>query len=206
MLLVGHHQAQPPEGHRSGQQSVGPHHEVDLPRLQGGIDPLFFSGPHTAGEQSHPHPGRGEQRRQGAAVLLGQDLSGGHHGRLPAAAEGHPGTGRGHRRLARAHVPLEQPVHGPSRGQIGGALGDGPPLGLRGRKGQQSIKVRRVAGRKGWPLPPAAALAQQGQAGGQGEELLKHQPPFGPGQGVKVLGKVDTAAGELRRGQVMGLQ
>ena len=49
--------------------------------------------------------------------------------------------------------------------------------------------------------PPAP---EEGQAQGEAEELLEHQPPPGPGQGLPVRGEVDLPIGEGGGGQVIG--
>ena len=121
---------------------MGAHHKVDVTRRQVGVDLPFLCGGHGPGEQTHPHPSGGEQGGQGAEVLLGQHLGGGHHGRLKAPLHCQPPGVGGHHRLALAHVPLDQPVHGSAAGHVPGGLLHGPALGIGGLEGEQGGEFR----------------------------------------------------------------
>ena len=136
-------------------------------------------------------------------MLLGQNLSGGHHGALPAALPGQPGAGGGHRRLARAHVALHQPVHGSPGGHVRRRLVHGTALGAGEGEGQQGQKRRQIPvlhRRTGTPVP---SCAQQRHAAGEKEKLLKNQPPPCNLQGLPALREVDIPAGELHLGQAV---
>lgn len=136
-------------------------------------------------------------------MLVGQQLRRGHEGGLAAVLPGQPGAGRRHHRLAGANVPLEQAVHGGGLFQIRPRLLHGPALGPGEGEGQPGGEGPQVLFRKGrrplsLPPPPDA-----GEAQGQAEEFLKHQPPPGPGQGRPVRGEVDVVIGLLDGDQVV---
>ena len=204
VLLVGDHQAQAGKVHRVGQQGVGAHDEVGLPPLQSAPAGPLLGGGHGPGEEVHRHAQGGEQVGEGPGVLLGQELRGGHQGGLTAVLLCQPGAGGGHHGLAGAHVPLEEAVHGHGLSQIGGGLLHGPPLGPGEGEGEgrgEGVDVLLCKGGGKLGPPPAP---EEGQAQGEAEELLEHQPPPGPGQGLPVRGEVDLPIGEGGGGQVVG--
>ena len=196
VLLVGDDQPQRMVLHPLGEQGVGSHNKVGLPRRQGGQQRLFLPPLHRAGEQGHPHPGGGQQGFHGPGVLLRQQLGGRHKGALRPVFHRRPGPEGGHRRLSRAHVPLHQPVHGPARAQVGGDVLHGPALRPGGREGEQRRELLHV------PLhhparPRRAPVLELGQAAGEDEQLLEHQPPPGDGQRLIIVGVVDVFPGKL---------
>ncbi len=205
VLLVGHDQPQPVKGHPLTEQGMGAHHQVQLPRLQGGVERFAGFPLYRAGQQSHPHPRRGQQRGQRADMLLGQQLGGGHQGGLEAAPGGQPRPMSRRHGLAGAHVPLYQPVHEPPGGRIRRHVLHNPPLGPGEGEGKQRLKFLRGRGGKDGPrlvLPPPA---QQSQTARETKELLKAQPPPGQSQGFLVRREVDVSAGVLRGGQMVRL-
>ena len=96
MLLVNHHKRQPVELDRLLNQRMGAHDDLDAAIGQAGVDLIPLLTGDAAREQTNV--GRTarptlEEARQGAIVLLGQDLGGGHHRSLSAS-----GRRQGHRR------------------------------------------------------------------------------------------------------------
>ena len=201
VLLVGDGQGQVGKHHPLAQQGVGADHQIHLPRRQGGVELLPGLPLHRAGEQAHPHPCPPQQRGQGAEVLLGQQLRGGHQGALAAVFRRQPRPVGRHHGLARAHIALHQPVHGRAGGGVGRHLLHGPPLGGREGEGQQGQKLLRRRDGKAHSLRPLPPGAQQGHAAGQAEQLLEDQPPPGQLQGLLVPREMDVPAGKLGGGQ-----
>ena len=167
------------------------------PALQLGGDGFFRFGGGGAGQQGAPDAQVLQQGGQAVVVLLGQDLRGGHQGRLAAVLYAEVHAGGGHHGLAGAHVPLDQPVHGGAGAHIGKGLLHTAALGVRqgeGERGIERLHVHAAAGRHVDHLP---ALAEPIQADGEEEQLLKGQPPPGQVQGLRALREVDVLVGVL---------
>ena len=138
-------------------------------------------------------------------MLPGQNFRRGHQGRLPSALGGEPHAPRCHHGLAAAHISLAQPVHGPPGFHVRHRLRNGPALGLRKREGEGLVKflhVRRLAGR---PRHIRAPGAEHLQPAGEDEQLLKHHPPPGQVQRLRVRRKVDILIGVSAVAQLMFL-
>ena len=198
VLLVGHHQTEIGKARRLGNQGVGAHDQIRLMGGDGGPGVLLLGRGHGARQQGNPDPQRGQQGLQPLGVLLGQDLRGGHEGRLLPVPGGDPGRGGGHSGLAAAHVALDQPIHHPAALQIGGDLPDDPLLGPGQGEGQGRLEFRKRRHRESGPgllVPPGA---EQGEAHGEDEELLEDQPVPGRLQGLEGGGRVDFPVGRGR--------
>ena len=128
-------------------------------------------------------------------MLPGQDLRGGHQGRLAAVFRREVDAGGGHHGLAGAHVPLAEPVHGKARAHVGECLVDGAALGPRQGEGEGGVEGRHVHRLHGGDRYGAAPGPEPGKAQGEEEELLKGQPPPGQAQGLVPLRKVDVLHG-----------
>ena len=195
VLLVGNHQPQPGVRHILRQQGVGADAQINAPQSQifQNIPPLpGLGGP---GEQGAPEPEFFKQRREIFIVLPGQNFRRGHQGRLPSALGGEPHAPRRHHGLAAAHIPLAQPVHGPPGSHVRHRLRNGPALGVCKGEGEGPVKflhIRRGAGR---PRHIRAPGAEHLQPAGEDEQLLKHHPPPGQVQRLRVRRKVDILVG-----------
>ena len=136
-------------------------------------------------------------------MLLGQDLRGGHQGRLTAVFYGVIHAGGGHHGLAGAHVPLAQAVHGRAGGHIRQGFIYAPALGGSQCKGKSLVKNLHVHGGAGGDGYRHPALSQALEADGEEEQLLKGQPPPGEVQGFRRGWKVDVFKGEARVAQLV---
>ena len=203
VLLVGYREPQVMKLHILGDEGVGAHHQVHLPLGNGLAKPLFLGRRERAGEQAHTNSRRLQQGGEGAGVLLGQHLGGGHEGGLHPGLGGQIGPPGGHHRLARAHVALNQPVHGTAGAEVGGHLLHHPALGLGGGEGEQREKfLQRPGGNYPARCVPSTVL-EHGKTCGQVEELLKGEPPPGQVQTLRGVGKVDVAEGKFSLGQLV---
>ena len=155
----------------------------------------LLRGSSGAGQQQHAHAERPEQLRERPRVLLGQNFRGGHEGGLPAVPDGAEARGSCDHRLAAADIALHEPVHHMAGGQILQDLVDRALLRAGQTEGQRGIKalhaVRRI--RLGRQLRPGRA--QDGQARGEDEKLLKDQPLARPLQRGPIGRLVDRRIG-----------
>ena len=178
MLLVHDGQAEALEADRLLDERVGPHHaarRARAQRLQALAPSLAARG---IGEQRDLHAQRSEQASQGHRVLLGEDLGGGHQGRLIAGLDGGEHGQAGHHRLARAHVALEQTVHGIRRRQVRANLLPYPLLRAgEGERERGTQPARQLAGRvEREPGAAALAVAANGEPHLEQEEVVEHEP------------------------------
>ena len=195
VLLVGHNEAEVAEHNGLTQKRV---RADDQLRLAGGE--LFtcgalLHGSSGAGQQQHAHAERPEQLRERPRMLLGQNFRGCHEGGLPAVPDGAEARGSCDHRLAAADVALHEPVHHMAGGQILQDLVDRALLRAGQTEGQRGIKalhaVRRI--RLGRQLRPGRA--QDSQARGEDEKLLKDQPLACPLQRGPIGRLVDRRIG-----------
>ena len=168
-----------------------------------------------AGEQSYPGPDvgaaeqatlgqRAEHRRDGAVVLLREDLGGGEQRRLATAVDHGEHRAQGDHRLARAHLALEQPVHRVLARQVGGD--GGGDLELPGGEGERQPVVERVEQPAGPRHPGGRRLGGRlgppsGQHGLQHERLVVAQAVPGPAYVVAGVGLVHLAQRVAQPGQ-----
>ena len=122
MLLVDHHQSQPPKRDALLEQRVGTH---DDPRLACG-NPLphrcLLGGGLPPQQQLRLELQRRQQRFQRGTVLLGQQLGGSHERGLEVVLHRQQHREESHHRLSGAHVAHQQPVHAVRRRHVGGDL------------------------------------------------------------------------------------
>ena len=203
VLLVGDHQAQVPEVHPLRQKGVGADDKVRLSRRQAGGNGPLFPGGGGAGQQGAPDAKRLQQGGEAPVVLLGQDLRGGHQGRLPAVLHHKVHAGGGHHGLAGAHVPLAQAVHGDAPLHVGQGLVHAAALGVRQGEGEGTVKPVHIHGAAGLHLHHLSPPAQPLQSDGEQKQLLKGQPPPGQVQRLGTLRKVDVLVGVADAAQVV---
>ena len=195
VLLVRHHQPQSPVFHPPGDEGVGAHHKVDLPRRQARGQGLFLFRGMGPREQGAADSQRLHQGGQALVMLPGQNLRGGHQRRLAAVFHREVHAGGGHHGLAAAHVPLTKAVHGPAGGHVPQGLLHTSALGLRQGEGERAVKRPHVHGAEGLHLHGPPPLPQPPEAQGEEEQLLKGQPPPGQLQGLTAGGEVDVLIG-----------
>ena len=179
VLLVRHHQPQVAVGHAAGDEGVGADGEVDLPALQLLGDGSLRLGGGGAGQQGTPDAQIFQQGGQALVVLLGQDLRGGHQGRLAAVLHAEVHTGGGHHGLAGAHVSLTETVHGRAGAHVRQGLLHAAALGVCQGKGQGAVEGLHVHLTAGGHMDHLTALAEPLQPDGEEKQLLKGQPPPG---------------------------
>jgi hypothetical protein len=199
VLLVDHDQAQVRQGEPFGQQGVGADGDADLAHSQQTSQraPLRRRG--AAGEQGHTQVDRLRQAPQGRVVLLGQDLGRREHRRQPSGGVGRDGGQQRQHRLAGPDVSDQQAVHGmrpaqieldlrPRRLLVGGEL--------EGETPERALDPRVVDG-EGLGAALRLALAAQGEAGLQQEQLLGDQAHVVGGPPVAQLIGIEVHAGPV---------
>ena len=184
--------------HASLDQRVRADGDVDVARGQRGqrLGPL--APRMRAGQQDHSHrpigAGMGqalEHPAEGACMLLGQDLGGGHDGALRAVGDRHPQRGRGHRGLARADVALQQPAHRSRLRQVAAICARARRCAAVMSNGRAAANGASVASSHadgpGGCSSEAPARRQDAQL--QDEELVEAQPPVRGRQAFMLSGK-----------------
>ena len=136
-------------------------------------------------------------------MLLGQNLRGGHQGRLAAVLHHKVHAGGGYHGLAGAHVPLAQAVHGDAPLHVGQGLVHAAALGVRQGEGEDTVKPVHIHGAAGLHLHHLSPPAQPLQANGEQKQLLKGQPAPGQVQRLGTLRKVDVLVGVADAAQVV---
>ena len=142
------------------------------------------------GQQLDPVGAAPQQAAQREEVLLGQDLGGGHEGRLVAVLEDDDHGEERHQRLARAHVALDEAVHGVGRAEVVGDLPQDAPLRPGEREGQDALHrlASGVLDLEGRALPLRAhAAAAPGEAELEEKQLLEDQ--------AQVAGRAEARSG-----------
>ena len=203
VLLVGDDQAQVLELHLVPQQGVGADDQLDAAVGQGLVDLFLLRRLDGPGEQGNGDVGGLKQLGQGLVVLGGQDLRGGHEGRLGPGLDYRPAQGGGHGGLAAAHVPLDEAVHGAVPGHVGDGLRDGPPLGAGEPEGQQVLKFLWEAVGQGVGVSGAPPLFDGHEPQLQHQELLEDQPAPGDVQVPGGPGEVDVLQGVAQVAQLV---
>ncbi len=120
-------------------------------------------------------------------MLAGQDLGGGHQGRLGAGSRHIPHGQHGHHGLAGAHIPLEQAAHPLTRREVAADLGQAAGLGAGQLEGQVRLNAVRQGGWQdsgGWLLAPLSLALGHGQLVGQ--QFVIGQPADVVGVGQQV--------------------
>ena len=184
---------------------MGADGKVGLPGGQLSGDGFFLPGGGGAGQQHAADAQFFQQRGEAGEVLPGQNLRGGHQGRLTAVFHTEIHAGGGHHGLAGAHVSLTQAVHGGAGGHVGDGLLHAAPLGIGQGEGQRVVEgghVHHLKGSHGHRLPP---LPQTPQSDGEEKQLLEGQPPPGQVQRLGALREVDVLIGVFDAAEMVGL-
>ena len=203
VLLVGDDQPQVPELHLVPDEGVGADDQLDAAVGQRLVDLFLLRRLYRPGEQRHGDVGGLQQPGEGLVVLGGQDLRGGHQGRLGAALDHRPAQRRGHGGFAAAHIPLDQAVHGGVPGHVRHPLGDGPLLRPGEGKGQQLLKAAGVLVGDGVGVFRPSPFFDAHEPQLQQQKLLEDQPPPGGFQPLRRLGEVDVLQGKAQVAQLV---
>ena len=185
VLLVDHRQRQVVILDGVLEQRVGADDHADGAVLQGAQEVGAGAALHAAGQDRHR---LGRQARQGAMVLLGQHLGGGHQGGLLAGLHRAQHRQQGDHGLAGADIALQQAEHAAVGGQVGVdflqglGLGVGQGVAEAGQRlgAQVAVAEQAVAG------AGAQAASDDGQGDLVGQQFVVGQAGavgFGGGLG-----------------------
>ena len=145
MLLVNDGKTQTCKDHLGLNQRMGSHQNVNGARFevfqQGGARGAFD----RTGQQLHPHRHVPQQFPKALQMLLRQNFSRRHDGRLVPIVFRQQCREKGHHGFATAHIALQKAVHVPTCVQISSDLAQHPLLGFRQFKRKLGV-VKRMEG------------------------------------------------------------
>ena len=151
-----------------------------------------------ARHQNYGDPKRRKELLKSPRVLLGEDFSRGHEGRLMAVLDRAEARRRRDHRLAASDVSLHEPVHGTAGREVAQNVIDGRLLRAGEREGEKLIKRLHMARVHGLGAELVPLCADGGEACGKDEKFLKDEPPARFLQSLKRRGKVHRLIGKVR--------
>ena len=128
LLLVDDEQAERFELDALAEQGVGADDDIDVARLDAGLDLRRVLAGDQAGELLDAHGQAGEALAEGAVVLAAEQRRRRDDRDLEAGHDGDEGGAQRHLGLAEADVAADQPVHRPAGGEVVQHLLDGAAL------------------------------------------------------------------------------
>ena len=156
-----------------------------------------------AGHEGYGNSERGKELCKRHCMLLGEDFSRGHEGRLMAVLDRAEARRRRDHRLAASDVSLHEPVHGTAGREVAQNVIDGRLLRAGEREGEKLIKRLHMARVHGFGMQLVPLGADGGEACGKDEKFLKDEPPARFLQSLKRRGKVHRLIGKVRGAKII---
>ena len=136
-------------------------------------------------------------------MLLGEDFSRGHEGRLMAVLDRAEARRRRDHRLAASHVSLHEPVHGAAGREVPQNIVDGLLLRAGEGEGEKTVKRLHMVRVHGFGMQLVPLGADGSKACGKDEKFLEDEPPARFLQSLKRRGKVHRFIGKARGAKII---